>query len=123
MRRRLQPQQRRDQLLDIGAAMFAKKPYDDVMVQDIAAVAGVSRALLYHYYPSKRDLYVAILKRASDRFLERVSPDPQLPLAQQLAIGLEAHIQSLVDQPFEAVAINAAHCRMTRQSRRSSPKS
>jgi AcrR family transcriptional regulator len=105
-RRRLEPQQRREQLLDIGAALFAEKPYEDVFMEDIAARAGVSRGLLYHYYPSKRDLYVAILRRASDRFLARVTPDPQLPQAQQLAVGLEAHIQSFVDHPFEAVAIN-----------------
>ena len=86
--------------------MFAEKPYDDVMVQDIAAVAGVSRALIYNYFPSKRDLYVAIFQRASDRFLARVSRDQQLPLAEQLATALEAHIQSLVDHPFEAVTIN-----------------
>jgi AcrR family transcriptional regulator len=104
--RRLKPQQRRDHLLDIAAAMFADKPYEDVFVEDIAARARVSRATLYHYYPSKRDLYVAIFERASSRFLARVSPDPKLPLAQQLAAGLEAHIQSFVDHPFEAVAIN-----------------
>jgi AcrR family transcriptional regulator len=78
------------------------KPYDDVMMRDIAARAGVSRDLLYHYFPSKRYLYVAIFKRASDRFLARVSPDPQRPLAS----ALEAHIQSFVDHPFEAVTIN-----------------
>jgi AcrR family transcriptional regulator len=51
---RLKPQLRREQLLDAGAAMFAEKPYGDVMIQDIAAVAGVSRALMYHYFPTKR---------------------------------------------------------------------
>jgi AcrR family transcriptional regulator len=105
-RRRLDPQQRREHLLDSGAALFAEKPYEDVFMEDIAARAGVSRALLYHYYPNKRDLYVAIFKRASNRFLARVSPDPQLPLAEQLATGLEAHIQSFVDHPYEAVTIN-----------------
>jgi AcrR family transcriptional regulator len=105
-RRRLEPQQRRDHLLDTAAAMFAEKPYDDVMIQDIAARAGVSRALIYNYFPTKRDLYVALFKRASDRFLARVRPDPQLPLAEQLATALEAHIQSFVDHPFEALTIN-----------------
>ncbi|OCB26404.1 hypothetical protein A5674_19700 [Mycobacterium malmoense] len=104
--RRLEPQQRREQLLDTGAAMFAAKPYEGVCVHDIAERAGVSRATLYHYFSSKRDLYVAILERASSRFLARMSFDPQLPFAQQVAIGLEAHIQSIVDHPFEAVAIN-----------------
>jgi AcrR family transcriptional regulator len=104
--RRLKPQQRREQLLDTAAAMFAEKPYEDVFVEEIAARAGVSRATMYHYFPSKRDLYVAILKRASGRLLARAEPDPPLPLAEQLAAGLQAHIQSLVDHPFEAVAIN-----------------
>jgi AcrR family transcriptional regulator len=103
---RLKPQQRREQLLDAAAAMFAEKPYDDVMVQDIAALAGVSRALIYNYFPSKRELYVAIFQRASSQFLARVSRDQQLPLADQLATALEAHIQSLIDHPFEAVTIN-----------------
>jgi AcrR family transcriptional regulator len=106
MRRRLGPQQRRDQLLDTGAVMFAEEPYEDVYVEDIAARAGVSRATLYHYFPSKRDLYVAIFKRASSRMLARVSPDPQLSLSEQLASGLEAHIKFFADHPFEAIAIN-----------------
>ena len=86
--------------------MFAEKPYEDVLMEDIAARAGVSRSLLYHHFSSKRDLYVAIFKRASGRFLARVGPDPQLPFAEQLAIALEAHIQSFVDHPFEAVTIS-----------------
>ncbi len=86
--------------------MFAENPYQDVWVEDIAARAGVSRALLYHYYSSKRDLYVAIFKRASGRLLARVNLDPQLPLAEQLASGLEAHIQYFGDHPFEAVTMS-----------------
>jgi AcrR family transcriptional regulator len=105
-RRRLEPQQRREHLLDTGAALFAEKPYEDVLMEDIATRAGVSRALLYHYYPSKRDLYLALFKRASTRFLARVTIDAQLPLAEQLGTALEAHIQSFVDHPFEALTIN-----------------
>jgi AcrR family transcriptional regulator len=105
-RYRLPPQQRREQLLDAGAAMFAQKPYEDVYVEDIAAYAGVSRATLYHYFPSKRDLYVAIFKRASNRTLEHAIPDAKLPLAEQVAAGLEAHIQYFADHPIEAITIN-----------------
>jgi AcrR family transcriptional regulator len=105
-RSRLEPQQRREQLLDTAAVMFAEKPYEDVFVEDIAARAGVSRALMYRYFPSKRDLYVGMFKRASHRLLARANPDPQLPLAEQLASGLEAHIKYFADHPFEAVAIN-----------------
>lgn len=105
-RRRLEPQQRREQLLDAAAGMFAEMPYEDVLVEDIAARAGVSRALMYHHFPSKRGLYIAILQRARNRFVARVSSDPQQPLADLLARGLEAHIQSFIDHPFEALAIN-----------------
>ncbi|MCV7090991.1 MULTISPECIES: TetR/AcrR family transcriptional regulator [Mycobacterium] len=105
-RRRLEPQQRREQLIDTGAAMFAEMPYEDVQMDDIAARAHVSRATLYHYFPCKRDLYAAIFRRASSRMLAHMSDDPQLSLAEQLATGLEAHIQSFVDRPFEAVTIN-----------------
>lgn len=104
--RRLDPQQRREQLLDVAAAMFAESPYDDVYVEDIAACAGVSRALLYHYFPSKRDFYIAILKRSSHRLLARTNPDPLLPLTEQIASGLESHIQYFADHPFEAIAVN-----------------
>jgi AcrR family transcriptional regulator len=103
---RLKPHVRRGQLLDTGAAMFAQRPYDDVFVEDIAARAGVSRALFYHYFSSKRHIYVEIFKRASARFLARVSFDPQLPLAEQLVVVVDAHIQSFVDNRFEAVTIN-----------------
>jgi AcrR family transcriptional regulator len=103
---RLAPQDRREQLLDTGAALFAEKPYEDVWMEDIAARAGVSRATIYHYFPNKRDLYVAVFKRASKRMLTRVNPDPHQPLAEQLASGLEAHIQFFVDHPFEAITVN-----------------
>jgi AcrR family transcriptional regulator len=103
---RLEPHVRREQLLDTGAAMFAEKPYDDVFVEDIATRVGVSRALFYHYFSSKRDLYVAMFERASARFLARVSRDPGLPLAEHLAIAVEAHIQSFIDHPFESVTLS-----------------
>ncbi|MCV7311320.1 TetR/AcrR family transcriptional regulator [Mycobacterium paraffinicum] len=86
--------------------MFAERPYEDIFVEDIAARAGVSRALLYHYFPSKRGLYAAIFKRASHRLSRCTNPDPEMPLAEQLASGLEAHIRYFADHPFEAIAVN-----------------
>lgn len=46
----LSPQQRREQLLDTAAAMFAERPYEDVYVEEIAATAGGSRGLMYDYF-------------------------------------------------------------------------
>ena len=60
-RSRLTPEQRRDQILDLGMAAFSVLPFEQVAMEDIAAQAGISRALIYHYFcllytsPSPRD--------------------------------------------------------------------
>jgi AcrR family transcriptional regulator len=102
----MSPQQRREQLLDAGAALFAEKPFEDVLMEDVAAHAGVTRGLMYHYFPNKRDFYVAIFQRASDRLLASTGPDPDRSLADQLIAGLDAHIQYFVDHPHEALTVN-----------------
>jgi len=50
-RRRLSPEDRRAELLALGAEVFGKRPYDEVRIDEIAERAGVSRALMYHYFP------------------------------------------------------------------------
>lgn len=91
-RRRLKPDERRNELLDIGAEFFAERPYDDVLMEDIAERAGVSRALLYRYFPSKRELFAAIYQHAAERLLAVSQLDPAVPLERVLSAGLDAHI-------------------------------
>lgn len=43
----MKPEERRNELLDVGAEFSATRPYDEVLIEDIAAHVGVSRALLY----------------------------------------------------------------------------
>jgi AcrR family transcriptional regulator len=90
-RRRLTPAQRRDELLDLGAALFADRAYDEVEMADVAAQAGVSRALLYRYFPAKRDFFAAVFERASAQLLAASPIDPALPLPAQVEAGLDAH--------------------------------
>src|SRR5882672_1458403 len=61
-RRRLSPEDRRAELLALGAEVFGKRPYDDVRVDEIAELAGVSRALMYHYFPDKRAFFAAVVR-------------------------------------------------------------
>ena len=91
-RRRLLPEERRGELLDAGARLFATRPYDEVLMEDVAELAGVSRANLYRYYSSKRDLFAAIYRRAADDLLTGVQVDPDRPIAEQVSDGLDAHI-------------------------------
>ena len=105
-RRRLRPEERRNELLDVGAVFFATQPYDEVLMEDIAARAGVSRALLYKYFPGTRELFAAIYQRAADRLLDSAQLAPDLPLADTVAAGLDAHIDYFATHRLTVLAAN-----------------
>src|SRR4051812_17091280 len=60
---RLDPAQRREQILESAGALFAQRPYDEVSIEDIASAAGVTRGLVHHYFGGRIDVYVALLER------------------------------------------------------------
>ncbi len=60
---RLDPGQRRDQILDAANALFAERAYDEVSVEDIASAAGVNRGLVHHYFGGRKEVYIALLER------------------------------------------------------------
>ncbi|MDJ0393359.1 TetR/AcrR family transcriptional regulator [Rhodococcus sp. G-MC3] len=105
-RRRLSPDQRKSQLLDIGSRLFADRPYEDVWIEEVADLAGVSRGLMYHYFPSKRDFFAEIMRVESARILEMTAPDTSLPVAEQVAAGLDAYIRYSVEHEHGVRAIN-----------------
>jgi AcrR family transcriptional regulator len=105
-RRRLDPAQRYGELVEAGAALFAEHPYDDVRMDDVATRAGVSRALLYRHFPAKRDLFEAVYRRAADRLLATTELGPSGPLADQVAAGLDAHIDYFVANRNTVLAAN-----------------
>jgi AcrR family transcriptional regulator len=92
MRTRLSTGQRREQLLAIGACLFAKRPYDEVWVEEVAEIAGVSRGLLYHYFPTKRDFFAEIVRAERDKLLWMSAPDESLPVVDQLTAGLAVYL-------------------------------
>lgn len=105
-RRRLKPDERRNQLLDVGAQFFATRPYEEVLMEDVAATAGVSRALLYRHFPGKRDLFAAIYQRAADRLLATTGVDTSGSLTDWVAAGLDAHIDYFVANSHTVLAAN-----------------
>jgi AcrR family transcriptional regulator len=92
-RRRLSPEQRRDQLLRIGARLFAERPYDQVWIEEVAERARVSRGLLYHYFPTKRDFFAAVIRAESSRLPQLAETDPDLPTAERLRAGLDSFLR------------------------------
>ncbi|TGN79354.1 TetR/AcrR family transcriptional regulator [Streptomyces bauhiniae] len=91
-RRRLSTEERREQLLSVGARLFSESPYDDVWIERVAEIAGVSRGLLYHYFPNKRDFFAAVVERESERMLRMTAAVPGVPVREQLGAGLDAYL-------------------------------
>ena len=65
--RRLNPAERRDQILDAANSLFAERGYEDVLVEDISRAAGVTRGLVHHYFGGRKDVYLALLERLGGR--------------------------------------------------------
>ena len=71
---RLDPAQRREQILDAASALFAERAYDEVSIEDIASAAGVTRGLVHHYFGGRNDVYIALLERLGAQREEQLRP-------------------------------------------------
>ena len=89
---RLQVDERRRRLLELGAELFARHSYPELSMARIAQEAGISKALLYHYFPSKQDFFVATLRQGAEEIARRTEPDPELPPMDALAGSLDAFL-------------------------------
>ncbi|MGA4842395.1 TetR/AcrR family transcriptional regulator [Streptomyces sp. G45] len=84
MRRRMGVEERRQQLIGVALELFSHRSPDDVSIDEIASAAGISRPLVYHYFPGKLSLYEAALKRAADDLAERFTEPHEGPLGARL---------------------------------------
>lgn len=94
-RRRLTPGQRRKELLALGAEVFGQRPYDDVRIDEIAERAGVSRALMYHYFPDKRAFFAEVVRAEGERLFDATSTAAEAgqTLFQRLRAGVLAYVE------------------------------
>ena len=89
---RLDVDERRRRLLELGADLFTRFAYDELSMSRIAREAGISKALLYHYFPSKEAYFVATLEKAAAELEERTRPDESLEPLEQLSGSLDAYL-------------------------------
>lgn len=75
VRRRLSADDRRRQLVGIGLSKIIDVPIQDLSLDQVAAEAGISRGLLFHYFPTKTDFYLACIAAAGRRILRNTAPD------------------------------------------------
>lgn len=125
--RRLEPDERREQILACAMRLFGDRPYAAVSTTELAAQAGVARGLINHYFGTKRDLYLEVVRRmvtipriaveqlpagpletrvtaAVDWFLEGVSRNSKAWLAATGAIGRDPEIERILDEADETAA-------------------
>ncbi|MFD8423674.1 TetR/AcrR family transcriptional regulator [Streptomyces sp. NPDC059466] len=84
VRRRMGVEERRQQLIGVALDLFSRRSPDEVSIDEIASAAGISRPLVYHYFPGKLSLYEAALQRAADDLASRFVEPPEGPLGARL---------------------------------------
>jgi AcrR family transcriptional regulator len=99
VRTRLTIEQRCAQLLEIGADLFAGQPYDQVSIEKVAELAGVSHGLLYRYFPSKQAFFAAVIETVGQRLLNATRPNPALSPLDQIKAGLDVYIDQAENCP------------------------
>jgi len=91
-RTRLSPDQRREQLLDLGTRLLAHRSLDELSIDLLAEEAGVSRGLLYHYFGSKQGFHEAVVRHAADDLIAQTAPpDGGAPL-ERLLTSVAAYV-------------------------------
>lgn len=96
--RRLSVEERRGQLLVAALSLFAHRAPEDVSLDDVAEAAGVSRPLVYRYFPGgKQQLYEAALRSAADELRTCFDEPHEGPLLPRLSRAVDRYL-AFVDQ-------------------------
>lgn len=103
--RRRSADDRRRQLIGIGLRMLTERPIHQVTVDEVAAEAGISRSLLFHYFATKQDFYAEVVRASSRRLLRAIRHDPALgpPDAVRAALGGYARFILRRREPYLSV--------------------
>src|SRR4051812_9435974 len=80
---------REPQILEVAGRVFAARGYHAASMEDIAAQADVTKPLVYAYFGSKENLYVAYIERSGRELLKRMrrATDPSAPPIERLRAG------------------------------------
>jgi AcrR family transcriptional regulator len=81
--------------------LFGNQSYEEISIDTIAEVADISKGLLYYYFPTKHDFYVAVIQHAAEQLLRETKPDPNLEPGERLYSSLKAYF-SYVDRHAKA---------------------
>lgn len=71
-KRRMRGPERRAQLLEVARSVFGRRGFHSVSMDQVAKEAGVTKPILYDHFPSKKDLYLALLDADLNELHEKV---------------------------------------------------
>jgi AcrR family transcriptional regulator len=104
-RTRLDPDLRRERILDAAGRVFAGRPYSEVSLGEVATAAGVSRSLVSHYFANKRGLFVEVMRGFAAAAPEAVRTDRELPAGQMVAANVDAWLDFAETHRETAIAM------------------
>lgn len=96
-RRRMGVEERRQQLIAVALDLFSRNPPDEVSIDDIANAAGISRPLVYHYFPGKQSLYQAAVRVAAEELAVRFVEPHEGPLSRRLLRVMRRYFDFVAD--------------------------
>jgi AcrR family transcriptional regulator len=91
-RSRLSPEERRNQLLDLGVRLLATRSLDELSIDLLAEEAGISRGLLYHYFGNKHAFHEAVVRRAADDLISQTAPPAEGDPLERLLASVAAYV-------------------------------
>jgi AcrR family transcriptional regulator len=89
---RLQVDERRRQVVETGAKLFTEHAFEEISMRQIAEAAGISKALLYHYFPSKIELFKAAVAEQAAELQRMIEPTGEGSPFEQLTRSLDAYL-------------------------------
>jgi AcrR family transcriptional regulator len=108
---RLSPDARREQLVELGLELLGRTPQEQVSIEAIARAAGISKGLLYHYFPTKSDFVVAVLRRSRAELEQRMAEPAAaagLTVGERLDASIDGFLGYVSDHAIGFQAITRA---------------
>lgn len=98
-RSRMPPEERRRQLVGIGLGLLRERPLDAITVDEVARRAGISRGLLFHYFPTKQAYHREVAAAGLRRLRRAMRPDPQRPAGERLRAAIDGYLAFVERRP------------------------
>lgn len=103
--KRLSAADRRRQLVAIGLELLTERPIGEITVEEVSRRAGISRSLLFNYFPTRREYHLAVIRAAMNRIWRIASPPGEVPTGDMLPVVIERFVAFLERRRDPYIAI------------------